>query len=163
MSRQLAELENILQLLVDEHRRLMTHIDVQQCAMKALQLDTMEDASHRQEASRLRIANLEDRRRLLVQQIAKLSRLSGQPTLAQLATAFPQNGPKLLALRDQLRTLAKEIADRTHIAGKLASAVLGHLNTAMRLFAGAVGQNGTYTKNGVPRVAARIGVMEAVG
>jgi hypothetical protein len=41
--------------------------------------------------------------------------------------------------------------------------VLGHLNTAMRLFAGAVGQSGTYTKNGVPRVSARIGVMEAVG
>jgi hypothetical protein len=57
----------------------------------------------------------------------------------------------------------RQISDRTHVAGRLASAVLGHLNTALRLFAGAVGQAGVYTKAGVPKVANRIGVMEAVG
>jgi hypothetical protein len=84
-------------------------------------------------------------------------------TIRQIADAFPQNGPKLLQLRDELKSLIKQLADRTHVAGRLAAAVLGHLNTAMRFFAGAVGQAGTYTKNGVPRVANRIGVMEAVG
>jgi len=69
----------------------------------------------------------------------------------------------LLQLRDQLRAIMREIADRAVVAGRLAQAVLGHLNTAMRLFADAVGQAGTYTKYGVPRVSARIGVMEAVG
>ena len=84
-------------------------------------------------------------------------------TLAQIAAAHPQAGPKLLGQRDELKKLIKQISDRTHVAGRLASAVLGHLNTAMRLFAGAVGQSGTYTKHGTPKVAARIGVMEAVG
>jgi hypothetical protein len=45
----------------------------------------------------------------------------------------------------------------------LAGAVLGHLNTVVRLIAGAVEQAGVYTKQGVPQVSARIGVIEAVG
>lgn len=163
MSRQLLELENVLQLLVEEHKRLMTHVQAQQLAMKALALDAMQDAMHRQESSRMRITALDQRRRLLAQQLAKLARVSGELTIPQLAAAFPQSGPKLLALRTELKSLIQQIADRTHVAGRLASAVLGHLNTAMRLFAGAVGQAGTYTKHGVPKVTARIGVMEAVG
>lgn len=163
MSRQLTELENVLELLIAEHKRMLAMLDAQQKAMKSMALDEMESNSHRQESSRLRIGGLEARRRLLVQQLAKLARLNGNVTLAQVAQAFPPNGPKLLALRDELKGLMKQISDRTHIAGKLAAAVLGHLNTAVRLFAGAVGQSGTYTKNGVPKVSGRIGVMEAVG
>jgi hypothetical protein len=162
-ARQLSELENVMQLLIDEHRRLLAHLESQQNAMKKLQLDAMEDAMHRQESSRLRIAGLEGKRRFLSQQFAKLSRSNGEMTLAQIAAAHPQAGPKLLGQRDELKKLIKQISDRTHVAGRLASAVLGHLNTAMRLFAGAVGQSGTYTKHGTPKVAARIGVMEAVG
>lgn len=153
----------MMQLLIEEHRRLLTHIDAQQNAMKKLQLEVMEDAGHRQEASRLRITGLDDRRKFLVQQIAKLARVQGTMTLAQIAAANPQIGTKLIALRDELKSLVRQISERTHIAGRLASAVLGHLNTAMRLFAGAVGQAGVYTKHGTPRVSSRIGVMEAVG
>lgn len=163
MSRQIIELENILQLLVDEHRRLLAQVQAQQDAMKQMQLDAMTDATHRQESSRLRIANLEARRQLLAQQIGKLMRINGNVTLARIAAAHPNNGPKLLALRTELKALISDLATRTHVAGRLAAAVLGHLNTAMRLFAGAVGQSGVYTKNGVPRVTSRIGVMEAVG
>ena len=111
----------------------------------------------------MRIAGLENRRRLLVQQVAKLARLKPEATLAEIAAVSPQHGPRLLQLRDELKALVKQVGDRAHVAGRLAAAVLGHLNTAVRLFAGAVGQNGVYTKYGVPRVTARIGVMEAVG
>lgn len=163
MSRQLTELENVLGLLIEEHRRMLTHITTQQSAMKRMELNAMEAATHRQESSRLRIAGLESRRRLLSQQLAKILRLSPDATLKQISAAVPQHGLKLLALRDELKSLMTQIAERTHVAGRLASAVLGHLNTAVRLFAGAVGQSGTYTKNGVPRVTNRIGIMEAVG
>jgi flagellar biosynthesis/type III secretory pathway chaperone len=163
MSRHVIELESVLQLLTDEHRRMLGHVEAQQNAMKLLKLDAMEDAMHRQESSRLRIAALENRRRLLVQQISKLARAAGELTLTQIAAASSTNGAKLLALGDELRQLMRQISDRTHVAGRLASAVLGHLNTALRLFAGAVGQAGVYTKAGVPKVANRIGVMEAVG
>lgn len=163
MSRQLIELENVLGHLIEEHRRMLALVDAQQAAMKAMALDEMESASHRQESSRLRIAGLENRRRLLVQQLARLARLNGNVTLAQVAEAFPANKARLLSLRDDLKKLMTQIAERTNIAGKVASAVLGHLNTAVRLFASAVGQAGTYTKSGVPRVSGRIGVMEAVG
>jgi hypothetical protein len=69
----------------------------------------------------------------------------------------------LLKLREELRSLIGQVATKNHIVGKLAAAVLGHLNTAIRLVAGVVEHAGLYTRNGVPRMAARIGVMEAVG
>jgi len=163
MSRLLLELENILQSLIEEHRKLSAHVSVQQNAMKTLQIEVMQDAMHRQESTRLRIVSLDNRRRQLVQQIAKLMRVNGDVTIMQIAAAFPQNGTKLLQLRDELKQQVKQLADLAHVAGRLAAAVLGHLNTAMRLFASAVGQAGIYTKHGTPRVATRIGVMDAVG
>ena len=59
--------------------------------------------------------------------------------------------------------MVEATAARTHVAGRVATAVLGHLNTVVRLVAGAVEKAGLYTKNGVPRVSSRIGVMDAVG
>jgi hypothetical protein len=59
--------------------------------------------------------------------------------------------------------VATTIASRTKVSGKVAGAVLGHLNTVVRLLAGAVERAGVYTKDGIPRVSGRIGIMEAVG
>src|SRR5450432_1091632 len=163
MSRQLIELESVMSLLIEEHRRLLAHMQTQQAAMKKLESGAMEESLHRQEASRMRIISLESRRRLLVQQIAKFSRLTPDATLAQIAAVAGPAGHKLVYLRDELKKVIREITEYTTVSGRLASAVLGHLNTAMRMFADAVGQAGTYTKNGIPRVSSRIGVMEAVG
>ena len=64
---------------------------------------------------------------------------------------------------DDLRATMNEVARRSGIAGRLANAVLGHLNTAVRLIAGAVEQAGVYSKSGSPQIPVRIGAMEAVG
>ena len=164
MSRLLPDLENVLQLLVAEHRRLLAHVEAQQAAMKAFDLKAIDDARNLQEASRLRVATLENKRRTLVLHIAKALRVDGQGlTLTRLAELQPARAAALLKLRDELRDVAARITARTHVAGRLAGAVLGHLNTVVRLLAGAVEKTGVYTKPGVPRVSSRIGVMEAVG
>lgn len=165
MSRQLQELEQVLSLLVGEHRNLLSHIDTQQAAMKAMAVDAIESATRQQEVTRMRIATLESRRQNLIRQLAVLTRTTdpSKLTIAKLAATFPQRGPVLLKLRDDLRLMVEEVARRTGIAGKLAGALLGHLNTAVRLIAGAVERAGVYTKSGAPQLASRIGVMEAVG
>jgi len=164
MSRLLPELENILQALVAEHRRLLAHLEAQQAAMKAFDLKALDDLRNQQEACRLRVATLENKRRAVVALIAKTLRVDGQTlTLTRLAELQPASRTSLLKLRDELRDLAARITARTHVAGRLAGAVLGHLNTVVRLLAGAVEKTGVYTKQGVPRVSSRIGVMEAVG
>ncbi len=163
MSRQISELETILAHLIVEHQKLLKHIEVQQEAMKALDLRTMEDATHLQESTRLRIATLENRRRALVTQLARGMKLTTEPTVRQLADLFPQRRDALLKLREALKEIMTRIAARAGVAGRLAGALTGHLNTVMRILAGAVEQAGVYTKQGVPRVASRIGVMEAVG
>ena len=164
MNRLLPELENLLQLLVAEHRRLLAHLESQQAAMKAFDLKALDEARNQQEASRLRVATLENKRRAVVLLIAKILRMDGQNlTITRLAELQPARREALLKLRDELRGLAAKIGARTHVAGRLASAVLGHLNTVLRLLAGAVEKTGVYTKQGVPRVSSRIGVMEAVG
>ena len=163
MSRLLPDLENILRGLADEHRRMLAHVESQQAAMKAFDLKALDDARNQQEASRLRLAGLESKRRLLVGQIAKGLKLEGNVTLTRLADLHPLRRDALLQLRDEIKALALAIESRLHVAGRLSSAVLGHLNTVVRLLAGAVEKAGLYTKHGVPSVSSRIGVMEAVG
>jgi hypothetical protein len=116
-----------------------------------------------QEACRLRIATLETKRRGIVSLLTKGQRVEQPVTLTKLAELYPQRREALFKLRDELRAVATTISNRTKVSSRLAGAVLGHLNTVVRLLAGAVERAGVYTKAGVPRVASRIGVMEAVG
>jgi len=163
MSRQLSELEGILQQLVIEHRRLLSFVEKHEAAMKSFDLKAMDDAGHLQEASRLRIAMLEQRRRNAVVQVTKGMNLKGEVTMRKLASIFPARAEALMQLRADLKQVVQQIQTRTHVTGKLAAAVLGHLNTVVRLIAGVVEKAGLYTKHGVPQVSNRIGMMEAVG
>ncbi len=92
-----------------------------------------------------------------------LVNLTGELTVAKIAAISPENAGTLLELRKQLKDLVEQVAATNKISGKVAGAVLGHLNTVVRLLAGAVERAGLYTKNGVPQVSGRIGGMEAVG
>jgi hypothetical protein len=163
MQRQLAELESVLTMLVAEHRKLLTFTDAQQAAMRSVDLAALDAAVNGQEACRLRITTLEVRRRGLAVQLTKGQRVEQPVTLTKLADLYPQRRQSLFKLRDELRDVASTISNRTKVSSRLAGAVLGHLNTVVRLLAGAVERAGVYTKAGVPRVASRIGIMEAVG
>jgi hypothetical protein len=162
MSAASSELEILLQQLILEHGKLLRQLETQQAAMQKLDAKTLEDVAHQQEQTRLRIAALETRRKSAVAQLAAGLRLSSTPTIAVIAQAMPRDRGRLLGLRDQLKKLLVQISSRAQIAGRLAGAVLGHLNTVVRLLAGSVEQAGLYTKHGVPKVSARIGMMEAV-
>lgn len=163
MPPQVSELEILLGQLVAEHRRLLAQVERHAEAMKKIDLPAMEDSGRQQEACRLRINAMEQRRRLLVQQISRAANQPGELTLPLLAGMFPAKAGSLMKLRAELKALAEQIAHRTRVSGKVAAAVLGHLNTAVRLVAGAVERAGLYTKKGIPRASRRIGMMETVG
>ncbi len=149
--------------LIAEHEKLLRQLDGQQAAMKVLDLRAIEDYADQQETSRLRVAALESRRRGIIGQLALSLRLEGPVTLTAIAESAPQARGRLLELRNRLRGVMAQISSRAHVVSRLAGAVLGHLNTMVRLVAGAVEQAGLYTKHGVPQVSSRIGMMEAVG
>jgi hypothetical protein len=166
MSRLLSDLESILQGLSAEHRKLAAHLEAHHAAMKAFDLKAMEDLASLQEATRQRIATWDTRRKAAVAHLARSIRPTPNPddlTLRRLAELFPQRRDALLKLRQELKDAADAVAARSRVAGRVAAAVLGHLNTAVRLLAGAVEKAGVYTKHGTPHVSRRIGVMEAVG
>jgi hypothetical protein len=163
MSRQVFELETLLGQLIDEHHKLLVHVDKHQVAMRAFDLKAMDDCARLQEAARIRIANMETKRRGLIVMIARAHRMSQMPTLPDIAAMYPPSAAKLLKLREDLKAIIQTVQKRTHVAGRIATAVAGHLNTVVRLLAGAVEKAGLYTKQGVPQVSARIGAMEAVG
>ena len=163
MSRQVFELETVMQSLIDEHEKLLGHLERHQAAMKAFDARQIDDLGIRQESTRLRIAQLEVRRKGLAQAIARSHRATQEPTLGMIAALYPPSAARLLKQREQLKDLAQQVARKSFVAGRLAGAVLGHLNTVVRLLAGAVEKAGLYTKQGVPQVSCRIGVMEAVG
>lgn len=163
MLRLVSELEAILNELIAEHQRLLRHLLAQQAAMKLFDLKAMDTSTISQEASRLRITTLETKRRSIVLQLARANGRQTDVTIGDVAKFYPQRSSVLLQQRAALKDLMGQISDRAYVAGKLAGAVLGHLNTVVRLLAGAVGKAGVYTKNGVPQMSGRIGVMEAVG
>ena len=164
MSRQVFELEQVLSSMIDEHAKLLVHVERHHAAMRALDHRAMEDLVRLEESARLRIAALETKRRGLIQSIARGHRMTQTNlTVADIANLYPPSAAKLNKLRGELRGLVEQVQKKTHVAGRLAGAVLGHLNTVVRLLAGAVEKAGIYTKAGTPRVASRIGVMEAVG
>jgi hypothetical protein len=163
MSIPLAELELTLEQLIAEHEKLLRNIELQQKAMKKLDSRELEIVAQQQEASRLRIASLESRRRVLMSQLAQSMRLGPKATLMQVAEANPTARPRLLSLRDRLKKAALAVSSKAQVASRVAGAVLGHLNTAVRLISGAVEQAGLYTKNGTPQTSTRIGLLEAVG
>lgn len=162
MSRQLCELETVLQQMIVEHRRLLAHVEKHESAMKTFDLKAMDDAARLQETSRQRIALLEQRRRQLAFELVRGTELR-RLTIRKIAELNPGRSDALLRLGAELKGVIGQISARTHVTGKLTSAVLGHLNTIVRLIAGAVEKAGLYTKHGIPQVSSRIGVMEAVG
>lgn len=159
----LADLEMLLQQLIQEHQRLLAQLQGQQAAMKKLDTPALEEMAAQQEATRMRIASLETRRRSLVSQLCTGLKIPGPPTIAKLVEHFPRDKARVLALRDKLKEHVAVVSSRATVAGKVAGAVLGHLNTVVRLLSGAVEQAGVYTKQGIPRVSGRIGRLEAVG
>jgi hypothetical protein len=163
MSRQLLDLEVVLQQLIDEHRKLLAQVEQQYDAVRFYKPKEMKDIAVLQESTRLRVLKLDGQRRLLTQQLAKLYKVEGDLTITKLMEMFPARAANLNKLRTELRSLMMQIKTKTHIAGRVAVSVLGHLNTIVRLLAGAVERAGVYTKYGVPKVSARIGAMEAVG
>lgn len=163
MSRQIAELETLVQMLINEHEKLLAYLDAQRTAMKRLDARAMDEAANSAEATRLRIASLDTRRRTLATQLGLAMKVPGVPTLAQIGKAFPAAQVRLLPLGEKLKDLVRRVQSHAQVSGKLAGSVLGHLNTVVRLLAGAVEQAGLYTKHGVPKVSNRIGMLEAVG
>jgi ABC-type phosphate transport system auxiliary subunit len=163
MSRQITELETILQQCLVEHRKLLAFLESQQDSMKMCDLKKMDDITHQADSCRVRLMGLEQRRRQVVGQLAAQFKISGDVTLKKLAAAFPQRADALLKLRTELKAVADQVRTKAYVAGRVAGAVMGHLNTVARLIAGSVGKAGVYTKRGLPRMASRVGVIEAVG
>ena len=122
MPPQVSELEILLGQLVAEHRRLLAHVERHAEAMKKIDLPVMEDSGRQQEACRLRINAMEQRRRLLVQQISRAANQPGELTLPLLAGMFPAKAASLLKLRAELKAVAEQIAHRTRVAGTVAAA-----------------------------------------
>lgn len=166
------DLERSLNQLLTDQRRLLELLVAQREAMGGLRAGAMESLAAEQERIRMRVSSTEARRRSLAAAAAVSLRLQvapgAEPTLTQIAGAVIDQGrrTRLLALRDELRVVLTEVANASHVAGRLAGSVLGHLNLAMRLMAAAMRDAGTYTRSGSPRVgmgSSRLGALEMVG
>lgn len=162
MSAPIVELEKLLTLLVRDHQELADAMQQHQQAMRNLRSDLLTSARTQIESCRNRILAHETRRRVVVQQIIRLHRLQPNPSLQQLAEVVPAYRDRLLKLREELTRLTAQIGRQNTISARLAGAMLGHLNTVVRIVSGAVQQASVYTKQGMPTVASRVGVMEAV-
>lgn len=163
MSPTIAELEKALTSQVAEHRVLFAAVTRHLDAMRSFDLPSINTAADEVEASRSRVVILEKRRLTVMAQVIRTHKFAANVTLAEIADAVPAHKVSLMKLREQLRGLTSEIAAKTSVSAKVAAAMMGHLNTVVRLVAGAVKTASAYTKQGQRAIAARVGVIEAVG
>ena len=162
MSPTIVELEKLLALLVTEHRALSAAADVYQAALRTFDLEQINAGADAVETSRAKIVMFENRRRHQTLLVARTHKLASDETITQIADAVPAHRINLLKHRDALRTLTAEIAAKNSVSAKVAAAMMGHLNSVVRMVSGAVRQAAVYTRYGQHTVAARVGVMEAV-
>jgi hypothetical protein len=163
MSPTIVELEKALAMQVAEHKILFAAVTRHLDAMRQFDLPTINAAADQVEQSRARVLGLEIRRKNLMAQVIRTHKLPADITLSDLADAVPAHRVSLLKVRDQLRGLTHDIANKSSVANRVAASMMGHLNTVVRLIAGAVRQASVYTKQGNHTVASRVGVMEAIG
>jgi hypothetical protein len=161
--RPILDLEAVLEQLLDQHRKLLAQINAHHAAMTKLDLPAMEQTRTQQHAARSRILVLEKQRIGLNAQIARMNKSQVELKLAQLAELYPARKSQLLRLRGELKSVVAEAARRNFISSKLSAAVLGHLNTAVRILARAVGDVGVYNGRGLATVSKRLGRMEITG
>ncbi|MFN4243623.1 MAG: flagellar export chaperone FlgN [Tepidisphaerales bacterium] len=165
------ELERMLQQLESEQAKLLELLSKQRLALRALDVKSLESLTEELERSRLRIAATEPRRRMLALAAAQALRLPGAGEavgLTRLAAAVldQTRRHRLLGLRERLRRQAEAIERARAVNGRLVSALLGHLNTSVRLLVSAGSDAGTYTRSGTPRMtgaALHGGALETVG
>ena len=160
---ELDRLADCLRGLADDHRKLVDLVRRHESAMRKLDAPAMESLGQQQEQVRTRILQAEARRKMIVAALVRATKLTGEPTLTRLATAFPTHRAALFKHRDDLRALAGDLKQRTAIASRIAQSMVGHLNTAVRLLAGAIERGGTYTRQGGPKLTRRLSSIEAVG
>ena len=132
---------------------LLSHLERQHEAMRSLDARTVEAASAAQEACRRKIVQIDARRRAAVRALSPATPATGprlaataatpEPSLRQLIAARPDLAP-LGPVADELRSVALACAGRAKSVSRLASGLLGHLNTAVRLLAG----DGRYARDG---------------
>lgn len=171
MSMQLDELERSLRLVLADQKRLAEMLVAQRECMRQLRAADVEKLAAEIATIRQRIAASDGRRKLLAMAAAReLGIVAKEPTLAMLIAAMkdPVRAGRLAKLREELRAVVMEVAAASHVAGRLAGAVLGHLNMAVRTLSTAINGGGShaggaYTRTGSPRVGGRIGVVEALG
>ena len=163
MTAQITELEKILGQIIAEHRTLLAALELHLGSLRTLKFEGVQQAVTAIEQSRTRIVLHDAKRRLVMQQLTRLYKLPADASLSDVAAVLPQHKPSLMKLRDQLKQITASIANKTTVSSRVAGAMLGHLNTVVRLVAGAVQQASVYTRQGVPTVSGRIGMMEAVG
>src|SRR5688500_16142170 len=112
--------------LADDHRRLLARRTRPEAAIRSIDAAQVDVLARELEALRTRIIQGEARRRLIAAAAAKAAKLPSDATLARLAAAAASHRQPLLALRDDLRTLAQEVSRRTAVTARIAQAMLGH-------------------------------------
>jgi hypothetical protein len=157
-----SQLELVLRQLLQEHQRLLQRVEAHEAALRSYDIDAIARATKDQDQSRQTIAQLDIRRRAVLQQLMPRTRNAQQLTLSRLAEQFPDRKMLLLQLRDELKNLVERIQQKTLLIGKIAAGVMGHLNATVRIIASAASGPATYTRSGLTTTPARISSIEAV-
>lgn len=151
VERAVAVLESMLRDEAELHGALLEHLESSREAMRTANVEGLTEASHAERGLLQRLRQAEERRRDVVTGLgAVLEPQSTDPmTLARIAAvAGPENGPRLLGLRDELTETLTEIQRRGRVLAEAAESIGRHLAGVAQTFGTAVAGPGTYGRRG---------------
>ncbi|MEM8872731.1 MAG: flagellar protein FlgN [Planctomycetota bacterium] len=150
----LADLECVLRQQIAVYRELGTLLTEHRVALEAMDLQPILAVNKKQSDLRNRLGKLEQHRKAI---FAKL----GATTLSELAARNGAAGLTVLKLRRELQRISAELGHQSKLTRKVASGMLGHLNTAVRVLTEAAGETGMYDKDGSPTRRRRMSLYMA--
>ncbi|MFK7960267.1 MAG: flagellar protein FlgN [Phycisphaerales bacterium] len=151
VERAVAVLESLLRDEAELHGALLEHLEASRDAMRTADVDALTHAGQAERGLLQRLRAAEQRRREVVTGIGAVLEPQGSDpmTLSRIAAAAgPDNGPRLLALRDELTETLAEIQRRGRILAEAAEAVGRHLAGIAQTFGAAVAGPATYGRRG---------------
>ncbi len=150
-SRELAdELSDLLAGLAGEHEKLLGLAEEQRSAARRADPARLEQATRVQAECLRRVADLEERRRRVVQRASQSEPTRGAVTLSEIAGRLSEpDRSRLVAQASRVRELIARARDEQRALGVVMRSLSQHMEGLMRQVARRMNPAGTYGRRGV--------------
>ena len=161
MDKLIGEMLLLLRELLASNQRLLQIALLRQDAMRAFDVQKLNELLEREKLEAQRLETLEKLRRILVEQMKLQLGRGVEPNISELAKrATEPNKSILLSVASQLRTVVEQLDRNSRINAKVSETVIRGLSHILKIVTGVAQHAGLYMRNGRKAALHGIHVLE---